>query len=401
MPDSRLRVLCIFGTRPEAIKMAPVVKELEKHPDHFHPMVCVTAQHRQMLDQVLSHFCIQPDMDLALMREDQDPASLTALAMTALTRTLRDAQPGLVLVQGDTTTAMVGALAAFYQKIPVGHVEAGLRTRNRYSPFPEEMNRCLIGALATYHFAPTATAAAALRAEGVAPESIFVTGNTVIDALQWTVARPASSETQELFKRLDLGAPFPGHDRSRLLGEARGTGHLEESDQVRLILVTAHRRESFGMPLENICMALREVVQRNPNVQVVYPVHMNPNVQEPVHRLLGGQKRVHLIEPLPYEPFVHLMNRVYLVLTDSGGLQEEAPALGRPVLVLRRETERPEAVEAGTVKVIGTDAAAIVTETERLLHDTAEYERMARAVSPYGDGHAARRIVGAILENQA
>ena len=377
--------------------MAPVVKELQKYPDRVHLLVCVTAQHRQMLDQVLSHFCIQPDVDLALMRENQDPASLSARAVTALTKTLRQTRPGLVLVQGDTTTAMVGALAAFYQKIPVGHVEAGLRTQNRYSPFPEEMNRRLIGALATYHFAPTATAAEALRAEGVAPGSTFVTGNTVIDALHWTVARPASSETQALFQRLNLSAPSPSGETGRPPGESPSPEGLNETDQSRLILVTAHRRENFGPPLENICTALREVVKRNSDVQLVYPVHMNPNVREPVHRMLGGQQRVHLIGPLPYEPFVHLMNRAYLLLTDSGGLQEEAPALGKPVLVLRRETERPEAVEAGTVKVVGTDADAILTETERLLHNRAEYERMAHAVSPYGDGHAAQRIVGAIL----
>jgi len=387
-----IRVLSVFGTRPEAIKMAPLMRELEKHPHQIKPVVCVTAQHRQMLDQVLTLFGIEPDLDLDLMEDDQNPPSLTARGMTALTKVLVRVEPDLVLVQGDTTTAMVAALAAFYQKIPVGHIEAGLRTRNRYSPFPEEINRHLIGVLATYHFAPTATAANALRAEGIPDDALFVAGNTVIDALLWTVSRPPSAQTQALVNRLGIEklrnrTEDPCPSNPRVAGDGR-----------RLILVTAHRRENFGSPFENICTALREIARRNPEVRLVYPVHMNPSVREPVYRILNGQERVHLIEPLPYEPFVHLMNHAYLVLTDSGGIQEEAPALGVPVLVMRHETERPEAIEAGTVKLVGTDPQTIIAETEKLLHDETEYRRMAHAVSPYGDGHAAKRIVGIILE---
>ncbi len=388
-----MKILSVFGTRPEAIKMAPVIRELQKHPDRVEPLVCVTAQHRQMLDQVLGLFAIQPDIDLNLMEEDQSPASLTARAMTALTEVLEQVRPDLVLVQGDTTTAMVAALAAFYQKIPVGHIEAGLRTRNRYSPFPEEINRHLIGVLATYHFAPTRTAAEALLAEGVPEDAIFVTGNTVIDALLWVVQQPPSAETQTLLKRFGL-ADEPGS------GAAEQRIHSPQHPSTfapLLILVTAHRRENFGHPFEDICIALREIVRRNPDVQLVYPVHLNPNVREPVHRILNDRERIHLLDPLPYEPFAHLMKHAYLILTDSGGIQEEAPSLGKPVLVMRRETERPEAVEAGTVKLVGTDSERIIAETERLLYDADEYRRMAHAVSPYGDGHAAERIVAALL----
>ena len=402
-----LKVLCIFGTRPEAIKMAPVIRELQKHPDRVEPLVCVTAQHRQMLDQVLGLFAIQPDIDLNLMEEDQSPASLTVCAMTALTEVLEQVRPDLVLVQGDTTTAMVAALAAFYQKIPVGHIEAGLRTRNRYSPFPEEINRHLIGVLATYHFAPTRTAAAALRAEGVSEEAIFITGNTVIDALLWVVNQTPSRATCALLQRLGIeGAKEPEEsDEPGVLPPSGSSGSSDPSvsspsnSQRRTILVTAHRRENFGRPFESICTALREIVRRNPDVQMVYPVHMNPNVRGPVYRILNNHERIYLLDPLPYEPFAHLMKRAYLILTDSGGIQEEAPALGKPVLVMRRETERPEAVEAGTVKIVGTDSEQIIAETERLLYDADEYRRMAHAVSPYGDGHAAERIVRIILEH--
>jgi len=387
-----IRLLSVFGTRPEAIKMAPVVRELERHPHQIQSVVCVTAQHREMLDQVLTLFGIEPDIDLDLMEDDQTPASLTARGMTALTKVLVQVSPDLVLVQGDTTTAMVAALAGFYHKIPVGHIEAGLRTRNRYSPFPEEINRHLIGVIATYHFAPTATAANALRAEGTPDDAIYVTGNTVIDALLWTISRPPSAQTQALFNRLGIEKWCNGTE------DAYASNPRVAGDGRRLILVTVHRRENFGPPFENICTALREIAGRNPEVRLVYPVHMNPNVREPVYRILNGQERVHLMEPLPYEPFAHLMNHAYLVLTDSGGIQEEAPALGVPVLVMRHETERPEAVEAGTVKIVGTDAQTIIAETERLLHDEIEYQRMAHAVSPYGDGHAAERIVKIILE---
>ncbi|HIC96147.1 TPA: UDP-N-acetylglucosamine 2-epimerase (non-hydrolyzing), partial [Candidatus Bipolaricaulota bacterium] len=301
--------------------------------------------------------------------------------ITALTEVLEQMRPDVVLVQGDTTTAMVGALAAFYQKIPVGHIEAGLRTYNRYSPFPEEINRHLIGVLATYHFAPTQTAAKALQAENVPAENIFVTGNTVIDALLWITQQPPSKRTRRLLTRLGIQPGNPG--------------------RLRTILVTAHRRENFGRPFENICVALRELVHRNPDVQLVYPVHLNPNVQEPVHRILKENERVHLIEPLPYETFAHLMNHAYFIITDSGGIQEEAPALGKPVLVLREVTERPEAVEAGAVKIVGTNPDRIIAEAEKLLYDEAEYRRMARAISPYGDGHAAERIVRVLLERLA
>lgn len=362
-----MRVLSIFGTRPEAIKMAPVVKELEKHPDCIDSIVCVTGQHREMLDQVLSLFEIEPQFDLNLMRPNQTLASLTAKALTGLTDVIAHTKPDIVLVQGDTTTATVGSLASFYQKVPVGHVEAGLRTYDKYSPFPEEINRRLISVLATYNFAPTETAAKALLNEGFPEGSVFLTGNTVIDALLMTVKRDY---------RLDLGFPI-------------------STD--KLILVTAHRRENLGEPLQNICMALREIADRNPDVEIVYPLHLNPNVRSTVYQVLSDQERVHLIKPLDYESFVRLMNNSYLVLTDSGGIQEEAPVLGKPVLVMRNETERPEAVEAGTVKLVGTDTDTIVCETERLLNSRDEYSKMSKAISPYGDGHAAEQIVQIIL----
>jgi len=360
------RILIIIGTRPEAIKMASVVKEIEKHPGELELIICSTGQHREMLEQVFSLFEIEPNIDLKLMRYNQTLSGLTSEAIVILTKTLEEFSPDLVLVQGDTTTAMVGALAAFYQKIPVGHVEAGLRTENRYNPFPEEINRHLISVLATYHFAPTQTAVDALLKEGVPQENIFLTGNTVIDALFMI-----------LKEELDLDFQV-------------------NSD--KLILVTAHRRENFGSPLENICVALREIVRRNPGVKIVYPVHLNPNIQEPVYRILSNEERINLIPPLEYKKFVHLMNRSYLILTDSGGIQEEAPALGKPVLVLRHKTERPEAVEAGVAKIVGTDTETIVAESERLLNDECEYAKMSQAMSPYGDGHAAERIINVILE---
>ncbi len=376
-----LRVLSIFGTRPEAIKMAPVVRELKRYPGRIESIACVTAQHREMLDQVLDLFEIKPDMDLDLMEENQSPASLTARAMDALTEALEKVNPDLVLVQGDTTTAMVAGLAAFYVQTPVGHVEAGLRTHSRYRPFPEEMNRRLLGALATYHFSPTERAATALRREGIPEEGIFVTGNPVIDALRWISGRSPGPGTVRFLASLGLDAEG-GFSRNGF----------------RTLLVTAHRRESFGGPLVEICRALKSLVQRNPDVQVVYPVHLNPNVRQAVFGLLGDDRRIHLVDPLPYGTLVHLMMRSYLILTDSGGLQEEGPAVGKPVLVLRGETERPEGVEAGTAKVVGTDPAVIVKEAERLLHDPEAYRRMACAVSPYGDGHAAERIVQIIRE---
>jgi len=361
------RVLMIFGTRPEAIKMAPVVHELRRHADRIESVVCVTAQHREMLDQVLTWFKIQPDIDLNLMQPDQTLAGLTARAVEALSEVITTVSPDVVLVQGDTTTAMTAAMAAFYQRVPVGHIEAGLRTHDIYNPFPEEVNRRLISVMTTMHFAPTSTAAAALRAEGVPGESIHLTGNTVIDALQWTVAQPHD---------LDLGFSLGGE---------------------RLILVTAHRRESFGPDFEAICRALRLLVERNPDVRLVYPVHLNPNVRGPVFGLLSDVPRLHLIDPLPYPDFAHLMARAAIVLTDSGGLQEEAPALGKPVLVMRRTTERPEAVEAGVAELVGADTDRIVSAAERLLHDPQAYSAMANAISPFGDGRAAARIAAILL----
>ncbi|MFQ5803851.1 MAG: non-hydrolyzing UDP-N-acetylglucosamine 2-epimerase [Candidatus Methylomirabilales bacterium] len=376
-----MRILSIFGTRPEAIKMGPVVRELERHPGEIESVVCVTAQHREMLDQVLDLFEIRPRIDLGLMEENQNPTSLTAFAIHALTEVLEKVQPDFVLVQGDTTTAMVAGLAAFYGQIPVGHVEAGLRTYARYHPFPEEMNRRLLGALATYHFAPTERAFAALRREGVPKENIFVTGNPVIDALRWISSRPPAPATVRFLTSLGLD---PGQRPSRKL---------------RTLLVTVHRRESFGGPLADICRALKSLVQRNPDVQIVFPVHLNPNVRETVFGLLSDEPRIHLVDPLPYETLVRLMGCAYLIVTDSGGLQEEGPAVGKPVLILREETERPEGVEAGTARIVSRDPAVIVEETERLLHDPEAYRRMACAVSPYGDGHAAERIVQIIREH--
>lgn len=369
-----IRVLSVFGTRPEAIKMAPVVRELQKYSNRIESRVCVTAQHREMLDQVLDIFGITPDIDLNLMQPGQTLPELTSRVILNITRVLEQEQPDCVLIQGDTTTVMATALAAFYQQIPVGHVEAGLRTRNRYSPFPEEINRRIADALTTFYFAPTQTAADALRYEGVAAGDIYVTGNTVIDALLWTVRQPEPPEVTSL---------------------------MAELDRRRLILVTAHRRENFGAPFEQICLGLRQLARRNPDVAIVYPVHLNPNVQAPVYRILDGEERVHLINPLSYLSFAHLMNGADVILTDSGGIQEEAPALGKPVLVMRRETERPEAIEAGTVKLIGPDAEAIIHETERLLYDEDAYRQMANAVSPYGDGHAAERIARILLEHLA
>ena len=348
--------------------MAPVIEEFHKHRDQVESVICITAQHRQMLDQVLSLFNIRPDIDLNLMQEDQTLASLTANTITGLTEAFTRIKPDIVLVQGDTTTAMVASLASFYQRIPVGHVEAGLRTHDRYSPFPEEINRRLISVLAIYNFAPTQTAVDALLAEGSPRERVFLTGNTIVDALLRTVGSD---------HRLDLGFSL---------------------DNSKPILVTAHRRENFGQPLENICLALRTIAEHNPEVEIVYPVHLNPNVRKPVHRMLSGQERIHLIDPMEYEAFAHLLNASYLVLTDSGGIQEEAPILGKPVLVMRRETERPEAVNAGVAKVVGTNAETIIAETEVLLHNPEAYDRMSKAVSPYGDGHAAERIVKVILE---
>jgi len=369
-----LKVLIVFGTRPEAIKMAPVVKRL-KEREALEVHVCVTGQHREMLDQVLALFDIKPDFDLNIMKAGQDLTDITARILLALRDLLRDGGYDRLLVHGDTTTTMAASLAAFYAQVPVGHVEAGLRTGNMYAPWPEEMNRSIVGRIADLHFAPTDTARDALLAENVAPETILVTGNTVIDALKDVVARFDSDADLNA----QMAARFPYLDDAR-----------------PLVLVTGHRRENFGQGFENICHALKEI-STGSDAQIVYPVHLNPNVQEPVKRILGDAGDVHLIDPQDYLPFVWLMRRARIIITDSGGVQEEAPSLGKPVLVMRDTTERPEAVEAGTVLLVGTDGAKIAREALHLLGDTAAYDAMARAMNPYGDGHAAERIADVLV----
>ncbi len=363
-----MRVLSVFGTRPEAVKMAPVVHALARTPG-IESGVCVTAQHRQMLDQVLGLFEITPDYDLDLMRENQSLAELSARIFRDLDPVLAEFAPDWVLVQGDTTTVAITALLAYYRRIRVGHVEAGLRTHDKWQPFPEEINRRVAGVTADLHFAPTERARRNLLAEGVPDSAIAVTGNPVIDALHVVADQPAPREAADLLEDLKI-----------------------EPGGQRLLLVTAHRRENFGRPLEDICVALKELAGRG-DVEIVYPVHLNPNVQEPVRRILGGVPHVTLLPPLDYLPLVHLMKRAALVLTDSGGIQEEAPAFGIPVLVLREVTERPEGVEAGVLKLVGTDTGRIVGEANRLLDDTSAYAAMAKAVNPFGDGRAAVRIV--------
>jgi len=365
------RILLIFGTRPEAIKMAPVIKELQKHQERFIVQVCVTAQHRQMLDQVLELFNIQPDFDLDVMKPGQDLFDVTCNVLQGLKPVLESVRPDLVLVHGDTTTTMAAALAAYYCRIPVGHVEAGLRTHNKFAPFPEEINRTVAGALTDIHFSPTESARQNLLLEGVAEEDILVTGNTVIDALLTVVDKLRTDEAL----KTELSRKFDFIDINK-----------------RLILVTGHRRENFGVGFDNICHALREIAAAYDDVEIIYPVHLNPNVQEPVMRILSDCPSVHLIEPLDYLPFVYLMDRSYLIVTDSGGVQEEAPSLGKPVLVMRTTTERPEAVIAGTVELVGTDRKKIVSAVIRLLDSHEEYQKMATAHNPYGDGLAAARI---------
>ena len=369
------KILIAFGTRPEAIKMAPLVKALQANPA-FAVRVCVTAQHRQMLDQVLELFNIVPEYDLNIMQPGQDLTDITCRVLTELREVLKAFQPDRILVHGDTTTTFAASLAAYYQQIPVGHVEAGLRTGNIYSPWPEEINRKLTGAITDLHFAPTALAAENLKKENVAPEHIVVTGNTVIDALLEVVQRIRQDAALED----KLASQF------RFLNPAK-----------KLLLVTGHRRESFGGGFERICQALAQLAQRD-DLEIVYPVHLNPNVREPVTRLLSQNGNIHLIDPLDYLPFVYLMNRAYLILTDSGGIQEEAPSLGKPVLVMRDTTERPEAVQAGTVKLVGTNADKIVHEASRLLDDHQAYAAMGFAHNPYGDGNACQRIAQALLE---
>jgi UDP-N-acetylglucosamine 2-epimerase (non-hydrolysing) len=365
------KILFIFGTRPEAIKIAPVIKELEKYPKKFKVINCVTAQHRQMLDQVLSLFEIKVDYDLNIMKEGQDLFYLNSRLMPSLKKVLEREKPDLCLVQGDTTSAFLGGLAAYYQKIKVGHIEAGLRTYQKYSPFPEETNRRLLSAIADLHFAPTKKAKDNLLKENIPSGNIFVTGNTVIDALLM-IAKNNYQFDNPTLKKLDFTK--------------------------KIILVTAHRRESFGKPFREMCYAFREIVNSHKDLELIYPVHLNPNVQKPVKHILKNTKRIHLIPPLDYKDFVLLMKKSYLILTDSGGIQEEAPTFHKPVLVMREVTERPEAVQAGTAKVVGTQRKKIVEETSKLLSSEKTYQKMSSTKNPYGDGKAAKRIVQIISE---
>lgn len=377
------KIMLVFGTRPEAIKMAPLVKEFQKHPDNFKTIVCVTGQHRQMLDQVLSLFEITPDFDLDIMKQGQDLYDVTARVLTGMRDILKEAQPDVVLVHGDTSTSTAAALAAFYQQIPVGHVEAGLRTHNIYSPWPEEMNRQITGRIATYNFAPTALSESNLLKEGVDSDSILVTGNTVIDALHQVVSKIKNDDA--LSVELSKVLLNSGYDVNRL------------NDGRKLVLITGHRRENFGDGFIQMCTAIKDLSNKYPDVDFVYPMHLNPNVRKPIHEVFGNDlsllENMIFIEPLEYLSFVYLMEKSTIVLTDSGGIQEEAPGLGKPVLVMRDTTERPEALEAGTVKLVGADYDKIVGEVSALLDDAEVYRKMSMAVNPYGDGLACGRIV--------
>ena len=374
------RIMLVFGTRPEAIKMAPLVKEFQKCPENFETVVCVTGQHREMLDQVLRIFDINPDYDLNIMRQGQDLYDVTSRVLLGMRDVLKEVKPDIVLVHGDTTTSTAAALASFYQQISVGHVEAGLRTHNIYSPWPEEMNRQITGRIATYHFAPTPLSRQNLLNEGISNNRIFVTGNTVIDALYWVVDRIKSDK--DLDAELVTALKTAGYDTCR--GK-------------RIVLITGHRRENFGDGFINICNAIKDLSCRYPDVDFVYPMHLNPNVRRPIHKVFGQDLsdlgNMFFIDPLEYLSFVYLMEKSSVVLTDSGGIQEEAPGLGKPVLVMRETTERPEALEAGTVKLVGTDYDRIVEEMSVLLDSSEAYERMSRAVNPYGDGKACGRII--------
>lgn len=385
------KVMLVFGTRPEAIKMAPLVKEFQKHPETFETIVCVTGQHRQMLDQVLQLFEITPDYDLNIMKQGQDLYDVTARVLTGMRDVLKEAQPDVVLVHGDTTTSTTAALAAFYQQIPVGHVEAGLRTHNIYSPWPEEMNRQITGRIATYNFSPTPLSKSNLLREAISEDTITVTGNTVIDALYWVVNK--IKEDKALSEELKNMLAKAGYDITRLEGGKK------------LVLITGHRRENFGDGFINMCSAIRNLTQKYPDVDFVYPMHLNPNVRKPIQEVFNGLDtlstgdgwgeagNMFFIEPLEYLSFVYLMEKSNIVLTDSGGIQEEAPGLGKPVLVMRDTTERPEALEAGTVKLVGTDYNKIISEVSLLLDNQAHYDAMSKAVNPYGDGLACGRIV--------
>jgi UDP-N-acetylglucosamine 2-epimerase (non-hydrolysing) len=369
----KCKVMVIFGTRPEAIKLIPVILRLKKFTESIETKVVITAQHRQMLDQPLKLFNIIPDKDLDIMKDNQSLFDITARVIKGIEEILKSDSPDLVLVQGDTTTTFVAALGAYYLKIPVGHVEAGLRTYNKFNPFPEEMNRTLTGRIADFHFAPTQKARIALVKEGIDEKRIWITGNTVIDLLLMTVKKDYEFE-DIILKQIDFKSK-------------------------KIITLTTHRRESFGIQMENTLEALKDIVERNPDTEVVFPVHYNPNVRAAVKKVVTGTDRIHLIDPLDYEPFVQLMDRSYIILTDSGGIQEEAPSLGKPVLVLRETTERPEGIDAGTAKLVGTDREKIIRETEQLLNNSDEYDKMAKAVNPYGDGKASERIVDLIIKN--
>ena len=381
------KVMLVFGTRPEAIEMAPLVKEFQKQPKRVETVVCVTGQHREMLDQVLKIFDIKPDYDLNIMKQGQDLYDVTARVLTGMRDVLKEVKPDVVLVHGDTTTSTAAALAAFYQQIPVGHVEAGLRTHNIYSPWPEEMNRLLTGRLATYHFSPTPLSRNNLIKESVDDRNIIITGNTVIDALYWVVDKIKNNK--ELDNELEDILSKAGYDVNRL------------NNGKKLVLITGHRRENFGDGFINMCTAIKDLTVKYPDLDFVYPMHLNPNVRKPIHEVFGenlsGLKNMFFIEPLEYLSFVYLMEKSSIVLTDSGGIQEEAPGLGKPVLVMRDTTERPEALDAGTVKLVGTDYNKIVNEVSSLIDDKAAYEKMSKAVNPYGDGLACGRIVNALL----
>ena len=382
------RIMLVFGTRPEAIKMAPLVKEFQKYPDKFQTIVCVTGQHREMLDQVLHIFEIRPDYDLNIMKQRQDLYDVTARVLIGMRDVLKETQPDVVLVHGDTTTSTAAALAAFYQQIPVGHVEAGLRTHNIYSPWPEEMNRQITGRIATYHFSPTLLSRKNLLAEGVKEEQIIVTGNTVIDALYMVVDK--IKQDKALDAELEIVLRQAGYEVNRL---AKGK---------KLVLITGHRRENFGDGFISMCRAIQALTLKYPDVDFVYPMHLNPNVRRPIHQVFGEDLanlgNMFFIEPLEYLSFVYLMEKSFLVLTDSGGIQEEAPGLGKPVLVMRDTTERPEALDAGTVKLVGTDYDRIVSEVSALLEDVEYYDQMSKAVNPYGDGKACERIIKTFSE---
>lgn len=382
------KVMLVFGTRPEAIKMAPLVKEFQMHPDQFQTLVCVTGQHREMLDQVLSIFAIEPDFDLNIMKQGQDLYDVTARVLLGLRDVFKEVHPDIVLVHGDTSTSTTAALAAFYQQIPVGHVEAGLRTYDVYSPWPEEMNRQITGRIATYHFAPTSLSRQNLLGEGVKEDRILITGNTVIDALYWVVNKIKGN--RELDAELEHVLKISGYDIHRL------------DNGKKLVLITGHRRENFGDGFISMCKAIKALTEKYPEVDFVYPMHLNPNVRKPIHEVFGDDLSIldnmFFIEPLEYLSFVYLMEKATIVLTDSGGIQEEAPGLGKPVLVMRDTTERPEALEAGTVKLVGTDYDKIISEVSMLLDDTEYYEAMSKAVNPYGDGLACERIIEKLIK---